>query len=267
MNPNSPFDPPIPRRVLVIGASGNLGVRLVRRGLAHGHQVTAFVRDEPRFTRRFGAIGAERLRLIQGDVLEPAKLKAALEGHDCLVNSAGHVADGKLFPQLFRAVLEAAKEVLGCEKRLWFLGGIAALTVPHTRRIPARMLGMPPIYRHHRTNWQLLESSGTNWSLMCPGPMVAAPDGSPRGDVVTSENVLPYSMGHWTVVAPPLAIPLAMMLRLPKVTVSYEDVADIIMTHLEPTSAHLRCRVGVALPLGVYGWKRGFIPGLRGRDS
>ena len=63
--------------LLVAGASGRTGRLFTEMALAHGHEVTAFVRDRSRFDASH-----ERLRVVQGDVLVRDTLTAAVIGQD-----------------------------------------------------------------------------------------------------------------------------------------------------------------------------------------
>ncbi|MBD0329772.1 MAG: NAD(P)H-binding protein, partial [Thermoleophilia bacterium] len=60
-------------RVVVFGASGRTGRLAVERALAEGHEVTAFVRE-----RGTLALEHERLRVAEGDVLDPASVEAGV---------------------------------------------------------------------------------------------------------------------------------------------------------------------------------------------
>jgi FlaA1/EpsC-like NDP-sugar epimerase len=74
-----------PMRLLVIGATGGTGRELVQQALAHGHQVTAFVRDPARLQ-----IEHANLRVAKGDVLDYATVEAAMRGQDAVVSALGH---------------------------------------------------------------------------------------------------------------------------------------------------------------------------------
>jgi UDP-glucose 4-epimerase len=70
-------------RSFVTGGAGFIGSNLVHRLLADGHHVTCF--DNFSTGRReflAPARGHPRFRLVEGDLLEPAVLRAALAGHD-----------------------------------------------------------------------------------------------------------------------------------------------------------------------------------------
>lgn len=69
--------------VLIIGASGKTGSLLVRESLAHGHQVTAFVRHPEKIE------AAPNLRVAQGDITDSASLNAAMQGQDAVLSSLG----------------------------------------------------------------------------------------------------------------------------------------------------------------------------------
>lgn len=252
-------------KVIVIGAAGNLGRRLVSRGLAHGHEVTAFVRTASNFAAKTGPTDRSPVKVIEGDVLDAQSLSAAVRGHDVVVNTAGHAADGRAFVELFKAVLAVVERELPTPGRFWALAGAAALTIPHYDGVG--LPGVPKIYASHKENWQALETSRLDWSLMCPGPMIAAPSGQIRSDLRVSTDIVPYHVPGWAGLAPRLALSLLMKSKLPELIVSYEDVADIMMSNLLPAGRFSRHRVGVALPVGERGRKENWTPGARGGDS
>jgi nucleoside-diphosphate-sugar epimerase len=74
-------------RVFVSGATGVIGRRVVPALLAEGHQVTAAVHTRPR-AHPLEAIGA---RVRELSLFEPDQLRAAVSGHDAIVNMATHV--------------------------------------------------------------------------------------------------------------------------------------------------------------------------------
>ncbi len=71
-------------KILVFGATGPLGRRVVDRALSAGHQVTAFVRTSGRVPPRSG------LREVTGDVLDANAVTAAVPGHDAVISLLGH---------------------------------------------------------------------------------------------------------------------------------------------------------------------------------
>ena len=80
-------------RVLVTGATGYVGGRLVPKLLARGHAVRCMARDPARLK---GRAWAEHVELVTGDVLVPSSLVPAMTGIDAayyLVHSLGAGAD------------------------------------------------------------------------------------------------------------------------------------------------------------------------------
>jgi nucleoside-diphosphate-sugar epimerase len=71
-------------KILVTGATGKVGNRLAKRLVQRGDQVRALVRNLGRATDLREA-GVE---LVEGDLLEPASLAAAVEGVDAVVHCA-----------------------------------------------------------------------------------------------------------------------------------------------------------------------------------
>lgn len=254
-------------RVLVLGAAGNLGRRLLTRGLAHGHEVTAFVRSRDRLIERMEGGSHGGLRIIEGDLLDAGVLAHAMRDHDIVVSAAGHVTDGERFVELFRAIVAASEQQLPPPRRLWMLAGAAALSIPHTGRTGVALPGVPNVYRLHEVNWRQLEASRTDWTLVCPGPMVTDENWQPRTDLRVSFDVAPYDVGTWAKWAPPVALSLMMKSRLPELIVSYDDVAELIMANLAAGGPFSRRRVGLALPAGQRGRKDHWTLGRRGAET
>ena len=249
--------------VLVIGAAGNLGRRLVEAGLRHGHKVSALVRDRAAFASKMPQHGIE---ILEGDIRAEGVLARALKNQGAVVNAAGNVNDGTSFSDLFDTIVDAIEGAPQIRKA-WFLAGAAILTVPHTNRIGVGLPFVPALYKPHERNWHRLESSPIDWSLMCPGPMTAAETGVPLDVLRVSTDTAPYELGRWARYAPPPALSLAMKSKLPEMIVTYESVAELIMSNMQPESRFSRRRVGVALPIGERRTKEGWALGRRGPDA
>jgi hypothetical protein len=112
--------------VLVIGAAGKLGRRLVQAGLRQGHSVTALVRDGDAFARKLNGNMPDDLRVIEGDILDDGSLDKALEGQRVVISAAGNVNDGTQFSELFEMTVKAVERSSQIEKA-WFLAGAAIL--------------------------------------------------------------------------------------------------------------------------------------------
>src|ERR1035438_3725528 len=71
-------------KLLILGATGGIGLEIVKQAIDGGHQVTALVRTPERL-KEF----VDRITIIQGDVLNGAELERALEGQDAVLSGFG----------------------------------------------------------------------------------------------------------------------------------------------------------------------------------
>ncbi len=71
--------------LLIVGATGGTGLELVTQALERGHDVTAFVRKPSALKMTH-----ERLRVVQGDVMDAASLRQAMAGQDAVLCALGH---------------------------------------------------------------------------------------------------------------------------------------------------------------------------------
>lgn len=71
-------------KITVFGASGKTGLLIIFQALNQGHQVTAFARQASRVT-----IQHKNLRIIEGDILDPVKVREAVEGQDAVLCALG----------------------------------------------------------------------------------------------------------------------------------------------------------------------------------
>jgi uncharacterized protein YbjT (DUF2867 family) len=111
-------------KILVTGATGYIGGRLVARLLENGREIRCLARDKEYLQ---GKAWVERVEVVQGDVLEPATLPAALEGIDTayyLIHSMGASARG-FEDRDRRAALNFAQAAREAEVRhIVYLGGL-----------------------------------------------------------------------------------------------------------------------------------------------
>jgi uncharacterized protein YbjT (DUF2867 family) len=109
--------------VLVTGATGYIGGRLVPRLLEAGHSVRCLVRNPAKLAQD---PWRDRVEVVQGDVLEPESLDAALDGCDVAYYLV-HSMDGqgsfterdRLAAEYFRMAADRANT-----KRIVYLGGM-----------------------------------------------------------------------------------------------------------------------------------------------
>lgn len=114
-------------KLLVTGANGYIGLRLLPELLAAGHQVTALVRDKRRFPWEELDRTGERLTVLEGDLLEPDKLPPLDEALDAayyLVHSMGAAGDFSERERLTATHFTQWVDTAPCD-RVIYLGGLA----------------------------------------------------------------------------------------------------------------------------------------------
>ncbi len=110
-------------RTLVTGATGYIGGRLVARLVEMGHQVRCLTRDASKLELD---PWRELVEVVEGDVLQPETLTAALDGCDFayyLVHSMGQADDFGDTDRTAAMNFQTAADVSGL-KRLIYLGGL-----------------------------------------------------------------------------------------------------------------------------------------------
>ena len=126
-------------KVLLIGATGNLGVRLIPALLTHNHSVVTYVRSSKKLESLLPPTVYRQIAVVQGDAKDELSIKKAIldTGCDAVVNTAGLAAMAPWgtseLPKIFQAVVHAVQQA-GSERhkplRAWFLGGLGVLYYP-----------------------------------------------------------------------------------------------------------------------------------------
>jgi nucleoside-diphosphate-sugar epimerase len=128
--------------IILLGATGNLGLRLIPALLSHSHSVTAYVRSPSKLQLLLPATLYEQITVVQGDATDSLSIRTAILDHKCdaVVNTAGVAALAPWatsgLPEIFKAVVEAVREA-GAERggpplRVWMMGGQGVLEYPGT---------------------------------------------------------------------------------------------------------------------------------------
>lgn len=124
-------------RVLVTGVTGYVGGRLAPRLVEMGYRVRVMVRDPHRFQ---GRPWSRQVEVVQGDVLDPLTLSAALEGVDVAYYLIHSMLGGADFQQRDLAAArrfgQAAKEA--GVARIIYLGGLGDPTTDLSEHLRSR---------------------------------------------------------------------------------------------------------------------------------
>ena len=130
----STIDDPL---ILVTGATGYVGGRLVPRLLGAGRRVRVLVRDPRRLE---GRDWAEHVDVVAGDVLRPETLAASLEGVDVAYYLVHSMAKGEGFHErdLVAARAFASAALAAGVSRLIYLGGLGDPAADLSRHLRSR---------------------------------------------------------------------------------------------------------------------------------
>ncbi|MEV4108778.1 NAD(P)H-binding protein [Nonomuraea sp. NPDC049695] len=172
----------------VVAATGRTGRLVVERALAAGHAVTAVARhpealglDHPHLTRR------------AADVMDPARLRAALAGHDIVVSALGSTGRGPT--TLYSAGTAAIIGALPPDARLVVISS-AGLATPADAGPTARLFGrvLHHVMRHPYADMnrmeRLLAGTSLSWTAVRPTGLTDRPGtGRPRVSLGASERL------------------------------------------------------------------------------
>ncbi|MEM7223164.1 MAG: SDR family oxidoreductase [Pseudomonadota bacterium] len=164
-------------KLVIFGATGQVGRHLVAQALALGHEVTAFVRDPDKLGR-----SDPRLRAAQGDVLDPEAVARAVQGQDAVLNALG-------MPLMNQQEVRArgTRNIVGAmvRKGVGRIVCLSALGTGESRALlPVRYrwflapIFMRWLYADHEQQERTVKSSPLDWVIVRPGNFVKGP---PRG--------------------------------------------------------------------------------------
>lgn len=159
-------------KLVVLGATGGIGIEIVKQALDRGHSLTAFVRAPERLESF-----RDQLTVRCGDLLSSAELARVLEGQDAVLSSFGPRdprADGKLL-QSFAGALTKAMLQSGMRR-------VVAVSVAFLFKDmilpPAYLLGRL-FFAHHVADAsameEILSKSGLDWTIVRPPQLTDKP--------------------------------------------------------------------------------------------
>jgi len=178
--------------IAIFGASGATGRLLTERSLAAGHRVAALVRTPAKFA------SAGRVRVVQGDVFNPAAIADTLQGADAVFSALGAKSPFDKDDTLERGIplIVEGMRAAGV-KRIVVLGSSGALDSaldkqPAWRRwivehvVYTTLLKWP--VEAQRAQWRALAPSSLDWTMVMP-PMLT--NGPAKGHLRVDGEALP----------------------------------------------------------------------------
>lgn len=236
-------------KILILGATGALGEHVAQQAIRSNHTVSVFVRSPFRLSKQV----QEKATVFESDLAEmPASaLGTIFQAHDVVVNTAGHVKQGRTFTDLVDHTVNSLESIPEKERPVyWFLAGAAILDIDKSGRRGVDLPVINSTYWPHRVNFDRIRQTGIDWRILCPGPMVGQPPiGLDRMRI--SLDRLPVQMPASLRSLSEESALQFLAQHIHEMTVSYADAAAFMLAHIAPNDESAHHRVGLALPIDM----------------
>ena len=162
-------------KILIVGATRGIGRNVLEQALAAGHAVTALVRDARRLDAQH-----ERLKVVQGDVLDADSVALAMAGQEAVCCSLGVKVPWfyvNVFSDGTRILLDAMK-MTGARRLVCVTGIGAGDSRGHGGFLYDRLF-LPfllrTIYADKDRQESLIKASNVDWVIVRPGFLTNGP--------------------------------------------------------------------------------------------
>ena len=214
-------------KIVVFGATGNVGRRVVAEALDRSHEVVGVVRDP-------AAVPSPdpRVTLVRGDATDPASVASVVRGADAVVSAISPRPNARGLPQPSlpanaRALIAGLREA--GVKRVLYVGGASTLEVAPGKQLLDQP-GFPDAYKAEALEgrealgvWRT-EAEGLDWTFLSPAMEIGP--GERTGHYRSTDETMLFD-AHG------------------KSFISFEDYAVAVLDELEHPK-HVRQRFGVA---------------------
>lgn len=233
-------------RIIVFGATGNTGKRVLSQGIKMGHGMTAFVRNSEKLYDQLGEHSAKHVKVIVDDMMNPVGVRQALVNQDAAIIAAGHAGQGEEFVRIVDNIISQCELEPSFSGRVWVMGGAGLLDIPYTELIGNNLPGFPPEYKNHNRNFERLQRTGLDWSMMCPGTMMDSSEHPEPVHLHVTTDTLPVPMPETIKAYSEAEIAGHLFSRFQELNVAYDDVVMCMLDHLVLGGAFKGKRVGLA---------------------
>ncbi len=159
-------------KILIIGATGNIGQRILKEALNKGYNVTAMQRNPEMLE-----VEHPNLKVIKGDLLDETTLPAFLKEPDVIISAVSAAGGIEQFEKANHNLIAASERQT--DKRVIFVGGAGnAEVMPGVRAMNSPLMDQvpedwkPDIYSHGRV-LDHIKNSALNWTYFSPAMFVA----------------------------------------------------------------------------------------------
>jgi uncharacterized protein len=173
-------------KITVFGATGQVGVEIIKQGLWRKHNVTAFGRNV--FDLK---MEDEHLHLFKGTLFDEEEVLEAVTGTDAVLSAIGGAFDGsdKARSLGIKNIITQMKKA--GVKRIIAVGGMGILNADEqtllidTPTYPPQYL---PVGNEHRKAYEYLQTSELDWTFVCSPDII---NEGPTGNYITSKDYPP----------------------------------------------------------------------------
>jgi putative NADH-flavin reductase len=205
-------------KIVVFGATGKVGLHLLRQALNKNYQVRAFGRDAHTLP-----IPNKNLELIKGAVFDDEQVLDSISGVDAVLSVLNGSGDGQDKTRSLGVKIIIEQMQKAGVKRIIALGGFGVLSSPDGGFL-SEMETFPPQYvsvsKEHQLAYEYLRASDLDWTFVCSPRII---DADPTGKFMARIDYPPESK-HFEINA--------------------GDVALFMLEDLE-TNKYLHQRVGI----------------------
>ncbi|WP_136605542.1 NAD(P)-dependent oxidoreductase [Paenibacillus dokdonensis] len=233
-------------KIIVFGATGNTGKRVLAQGIKMGNEMTAFIRNSEKLYDQLGEHSAKHVKVIVDDMMDPVSVREALAHQNAAIIAAGHAGRGEEFVRIVDNIISQCELEPSFNGRVWVMGGAGLLNIPYTDHIGNNLPGFPPEYKNHNRNFERLQRTGLDWTMMCPGTMMDSREHPDSAQLHVTTEILPVPMPETIKEFSEAEIAGHLFSRFQELNVAYDDVVTCMLEHLELEGAFKRKRVGLA---------------------
>jgi len=158
-------------RVVLYGATGMIGSRILKELLSRGHTVTAVVRDPSK------VVAQNNLTIEKGDMLDADNIAKVAKGSDVVISSygppTGDPAKASQLVEATRALIAGVRRAGA--PRIIMVGGAGSLEVSPGLQIvdaPTFPEAYKPVALAHRDAFYVMRESDLNWTYFSPAMMI-----------------------------------------------------------------------------------------------
>lgn len=156
-------------RVVLYGATGTIGSRILKELLSRGHAITAVVRDPSKLRAQ------NNLKIEKGDILDPASIAKLAWGADVIVSSVGPAspAQANQLSDVARALIAGTRRA--GSPRLIVVGGAGSLEIAPGQQLvdsPSFPDAYKPTALAHRDAFYILRDCDLNWTCFSPAGVI-----------------------------------------------------------------------------------------------